>query len=54
MGVFKTLGICEGKKLNREQFIRGLEKKAIEFLLNHCIFRCKNDRGLRELFGGGH
>jgi hypothetical protein len=25
VGVFKTLGISEGKKLNREEFIKGYE-----------------------------
>ncbi|CAF4959514.1 unnamed protein product, partial [Rotaria socialis] len=38
IGVFNTLGITEGNKLNKDQFIKG----------------CKNDSNLRELFGGGH
>ncbi|CAF1501392.1 unnamed protein product [Rotaria magnacalcarata] len=38
IGVFNTLGIPEGNKLNKDQFING----------------CKNDTELRELFGGGH
>ncbi|CAF3492650.1 unnamed protein product [Rotaria sp. Silwood1] len=38
IGVFNTLGINEGNKLNKAQFIKG----------------CKKDPGLRELFGGGH
>ncbi|CAF1375889.1 unnamed protein product [Rotaria sordida] len=38
IGVFNTLGINEGNKLNKEQFIKG----------------CKKDPRLRELFGGGH
>ncbi|CAF0855373.1 unnamed protein product [Adineta steineri] len=38
VGVFNTLGIHEGEKLNKAQFIQG----------------CKKDADLRELFGGGH
>lgn len=57
IGVFNTLGVGEGEKLNKEQFIQGYENDSLSFLpslMNIALFRCKKDPDLRELFGGGH
>jgi hypothetical protein len=53
IGVFNTLGINEGKKLTKEQFIKGYYSIFL-FSTNQFNLRCKKDSGLRELFGGGH